>query len=316
MTASSTPFALTDNAARWVFIATTGFVSVAGLQALGVAVEWQSLQLKLSFFALLLGFSMTYGVIGAQVPRLARPTAIVSDLCLSLLQFLVAVSVFLPLTYLAATPAFPLLDAELAKLDTILFGFEWDTAAQWVAAQPLLEWLLVKAYFSFNWQIFAVLLIGSFTRPGDSNGEFIWQFFIGIIVASAVFVFTPALGKIGHAGTGYLQILTDLRGGLWRVFDYDKLDGIVTFPSFHTTAAILLVYAVRQHGWALAVFVPINVLMIASTPMIGGHYLVDLPGGVVVAVAAIAITKVIRKTRLKVRITPLPVGLALPGHFG
>jgi hypothetical protein len=38
---------------------------------------------------------------------------------------------FLPLSYLAAAPDFRLLDTELARLDVLLFGFEWDAAARW-----------------------------------------------------------------------------------------------------------------------------------------------------------------------------------------
>ena len=49
------------------------------------------------------------------------------------------------LSYLAAAPDFRLLDTELARLDELLFGFEWDAAARWVADRPMLDQVLRAA---------------------------------------------------------------------------------------------------------------------------------------------------------------------------
>ena len=43
------------------------------------------------------------------------------------------------LTYLAAIPAFPLLDDNLASLDALLFGSIWDTTARWVSERAALN---------------------------------------------------------------------------------------------------------------------------------------------------------------------------------
>ena len=59
--------------------------------------------------------------------------------------------------------------------------------------------------------------------------------------------------------------------------------------------AILFVYAMRRQRLALAVFVPLNVLLLAATPTVGGHYLVDLSAGAIIAVASIAVTRVLRR---------------------
>ena len=176
----------------------------------------------------------------------------------------------------------------------MLFGFEWDAAARWVADQPALDQVLQAAYFSAAYQAVAVLLIGSIARPGDRNSEFFWPFGIGLMLTCAVFIFTPALGKVGHLGD-YIETLTTIRGGMWTVLDYSRAEGIITFPSFHATLAILFVYAVRRHRWALAVFVPLNVLLIAATPTVGGHYLVDVLAGAIVAVASITVTRALRR---------------------
>jgi hypothetical protein len=286
--------AFTDNAARWIFIAAISLVSATGLWALGVGVAWDSLWPLFERPALFLAFALAYSAVGRRVPRLALPMSVASDFLQSGLQVMAMMLAFLPLSYLAAVPHFPLIDTELARLDVLLFGFEWDAAAQWVADRPILDQVLQAAYFSAVYQAVAVLLIGSVANPSDRNGEFLWQFGIGLILTCAVFIFTPALGKVGHVG-GYIEALTKIRSGSWAVLDYSHAEGIVTFPSFHATLSILLVYAVRGHRWALVVFVPLNVLLIAATPTVGGHYLVDLSAGAIVAVASIAITRALRR---------------------
>jgi membrane-associated phospholipid phosphatase len=46
--------------------------------------------------------------------------------------------------------------------------------------------------------------------------------------------------------------------------------------------------------WPLAVFAPLNVLMILATVPCGGHYLVDTIAGLAVAVVAILVVRKIR----------------------
>jgi membrane-associated phospholipid phosphatase len=225
--------------------------------------------------------------------------AVITDLLLSILQLIVALKALTPLTYLAAASGYPLVDSALTRLDAILFGFDWQAEADWVANHPMLDWLLRRAYFSVYYQGALVFLIGSVTRPGDRNGEIIWQFCISLLLTCAIFVFTPALGHVAHIGTGWMKTLMMIRNGEWADFDFSHVEGIISFPSFHTTLAILLVYAVRHHRWALAVLVPLNMLLIVATLSVGGHYLVDLLAGAAVAFISIVATRLIRQQLAK-----------------
>jgi hypothetical protein len=74
------------------------------------------------------------------------------------------------------------------------------------------------------------------------------------------------------------------RSGAGAAFVMSDLKGIITFPSFHTSLGILLVYAYRGHRTWLAGSIALNGLMILSVPSEGGHYL----AGAAVAVLAIA----------------------------
>ncbi len=92
---------------------------------------------------------MIYSIVGAQASCVEGSTAVVSDLLLSILQFIVALKVFSTLTYLAAASGYPLVDGALARLDAMLFGFEWNVEANWVTHQPTFDWILQHAYLAY-----------------------------------------------------------------------------------------------------------------------------------------------------------------------
>ncbi len=298
-----------DNVARWLVIAIAGLVSAVGLRELNVTIVWKSLWASVELDGLLVLCAATYSIVGAQSSRIRDSTAVVSDLLLSLLQLTLALKAFAPLTYLAAASGYPLVDGALTRFDATVFGFDWDAEANWVAAHPMLDWLLRRAYFSLYYQGALVFLIGSVSRPGDRNGEIIWQFCISLVLTCAIFVFTPALGHVAHIGTDWMKTLMMIRNGEWAAFDFSHIEGIISFPSFHTTLAILLVYAVRRHRWALAVLAPLNMLLIVATLSVGGHYLADVLAGAAVAVISIAAAGLVRQQLAKCRLRTLP-GLA------
>lgn len=71
----------------------------------------------------------------------------------------------------------------------------------------------------------------------------------------------------------------------------------VTFPSFHAGAAPLLgwgFWPVARLRWPL---VTLNVVMAASAIPIGGHYVVDIIAGVMVAAAGIAVARMLERRR-------------------
>ncbi len=286
---------LTDYGARWILIAVVALISAAGMRALDVTIVWSSLWPSFELSLLLLLMSKIYIAFGNWAPRFRWATAVVADLLLSLVQLLAALKAFLPLTYLAAASGVPLLDAELTRFDALYFHFDWNAEARWVADRPALDWLLRGAYASLYYQGATAFLIGSATRPFDRNGDILWQFCIGLAITCMVFFFTPAIGHVAHIGTSWIETLLMIRNGDWAICDFAHHEGIISFPSFHTTLAVLLVYAVRRQRWALAVFIPLNMLLILATLSVAGHYLVDLPAGAAVAIASIAATRVLRR---------------------
>jgi hypothetical protein len=116
-----------------------------------------------------------------------------------------------------------------------------------------------------------------------------------------IFAFSPAVGAYTHLQIPsadcvnlspsfiYLQHLDAMRsGGGGFLISVDRMQGIITFPSFHTVCAILFAWAllpIRPLCWWI---VALNGLMISATSTAGGHYFIDLVGGSIVAACAIA----------------------------
>jgi membrane-associated phospholipid phosphatase len=68
---------------------------------------------------------------------------------------------------------------------------------------------------------------------------------------------------------------------------------LVTFPSFHTTLALVIAYCGARLRFVGAPVVVLNLLVVASTMAEGGHYFADIAGGAVIAFAAIGLVRLV-----------------------
>jgi membrane-associated phospholipid phosphatase len=82
-----------------------------------------------------------------------------------------------------------------------------------------------------------------------------------------------------------------VRDGSLRHLELFGLAGLVTFPSFHAASAALYAWAFWSVRWFRPVAVVANAMMLAATPIDGGHYFIDLIAGIVAAVLAIMAAK-------------------------
>ena len=193
------------------------------------------------------------------------------------------------LTYLAATCALPLQDALLMRWDSAL-GFSWLGCHDALAGWPLIQLLLSCAYDSLMPQILlSCVLLPALCRT-ERCVQLILLAAMGLVLTASVSALCPVLGPRAAFGMDdllYVSHIQALRGsGPWR-FDMIGMQGIVTMPSYHTVLAVLFTHAYRgmgKVGWTIA---GLNVLMLASIPPIGGHYLVDMAAGSAIGVLCI-----------------------------
>lgn len=206
------------------------------------------------------------------------------------------------LSVVAASTNLPYRDEDLLALDMALFGFDWAHVIAVARGWPLLLEVLSHVYTSLLLQltilVAALLTIGRVARAQ----AFCLAWVLTLAATVAVFPLMPALGGYLHFGVAranthvlvtaawhHVEILAPARAGTLSALTGDTLGGIVTFPSFHAAAAALLAWGF----WGVPVLrwpaLAVNLAMVAATPVIGGHYLVDVLAGLVIAGLALCV---------------------------
>lgn len=214
-------------------------------------------------------------------PRLA-------DLGRNALMLVVYTNVAAVFSYLlVGTTHLPLHDARLSAIDRAM-GFDWMAAYRWWKASPY--WGLSRViYLSLGAEFLAVLLALSALGHSRRAWELNFAFMLSSLAVVALGVCLPAAGAYVQyqvpeaASTLYVQHYLGLRDGTIRLIDPCALQGLVQFPSFHAALAALCSYMLYGLRWPFVLSVIWNVLIVAVTPVFGGHYLTDVITGLLLA---------------------------------
>ncbi len=205
-------------------------------------------------------------------------------------------------TFMLATGQRPFVDVALAAADRMLLPwFDWPRTMRAFARSGTAVRVANAVYESILWQPQSAIVLLSMTVVPRRVWHFVLSWTLTLCLIVALFTFLPALGAYAHFGiaasdvpalldpTPWRQpeILHRLRDGSLRVVSLAELDGIITFPSFHAAAAVLLGYAFWTIRWLRWPFALLNVLMLASAVPVGGHYIVDIVAGIAVAAVGI-----------------------------
>jgi hypothetical protein len=212
--------------------------------------------------------------------------------------------------YLAACGGNTLYDPALAKFDAFL-GFNWHRWTASIQGLPLFDKLLKAAYFSLLPQIVLTIFLLAHADREDRNKEFFWTVLVSLLATTAVFKLFPAVGPFAFYEleldrATHLKDLVQLRAGAAHAYSVPQMEGLIAFPSYHTVMALILPYVHRGLRHTFVPSLVLNALMLLSTPSHGGHYLVDMLGGVVIAVASIALVRYAMAIRSAP--TPAPSG--------
>jgi membrane-associated phospholipid phosphatase len=208
-------------------------------------------------------------------------------------------------SYLMTSTGLPMQDAMLSSIDRAL-GFNWDALLVFVNSHPTLGLMLTLAYKSAMWQMAAVFALLVFTGRIVDLWDFIAMLTLGSVASITVSGLVPAIAAYTYYGADpshyaaleqiwptvgrlHVEEVLNLHSGLFTSFEFGKNHGLVTFPSYHTLSAIAMVYAVRSYRLLFWPVAALNAAVIFSTLPIGGHYLADVIGGIVVALASIAL---------------------------
>lgn len=205
--------------------------------------------------------------------------------------------------HLMFTLAGDYIDPWLSAADASL-GLSWFGYASWVNAHPLVLATLDRAYTGLpEASIFAYIGITLFARR-ETASEFLALFTATAVTVCVLLPFFPAvgatvyyadavasLGNLRDVGVHHMPYYDYLRGQSAPTLFLESLPGLATFPSFHTAMGILIIYFTRERMLLLIPATLYSLLMIAATPIQGGHHLVDLLAGAAMALAAIALLR-------------------------
>jgi hypothetical protein len=202
-----------------------------------------------------------------------------------------ATAVFGVASYLSMTTGRPLADSVLMAADRAI-GFDWLANYRWLLHHAMAAKVLEVAYDSLVYQGLYFGVLFGIMRKRQELREMFWLVAVSGLFTCAGAALFPALGPFKAFGVKaeFLPVMEQLRGANLH-FAFSNLTGVVSFPSFHTTMAVLYIYGFRRVGaigWMIA---GLNVVMMAAIPFFGGHYLVDMFAGGAVALASVAIVK-------------------------
>jgi membrane-associated phospholipid phosphatase len=288
----------------WWVIGTMVALVCAGSQVTGVWPDILSGWKSLSAIGVCLAIAYLY--------RRWRPDPWISLGAEAVAQVALILILGILLSYVVAAAAFPYRDAELHAIDEWL-GFGSIAYLSFFNRHPFVAHLISFAYSSIKLQtlfVLGALIVSSrFARVQ----EYLLAVAIGLSITVAVFTFVPAvdiytffhLSQNDFPNLSFAPVfdhiapLAAVRDGTSEPINFETFQGLITFPSFHTTSAILFTWAVfpltRIRWWIVAV----NVLMVIAAPVDGGHYFIDVIGGSMVACLAIVAAAHLRKAYLR-----------------
>ena len=230
--------------------------------------------------------------------RRVRPDPLIGFSAEVMAQLVLAMALGCSLSFPLAVVGFPYRDALLNSAD-VWMGLDWRAYLRFVNDRPLLSTLTAVAYHSTLFQLLVVTAVLVSTRHFCRLQQFVLANAIGLCIALAIFTFVPAggtysffhiahgeFGNISPATTADQKVYLDaLRSG--RHVLIDGMAGLITFPSFHSAWAFFFMWAFYPIRWLRAPAILLNLAVLASTPVQGAHYFIDLIGGGIVAAISV-----------------------------
>ena len=183
-------------------------------------------------------------------------------------------------------------DHTLATWDQV-FGYHWPDIMALAAEFPTITFILKLAYMSTILQITVlVVVLGLFGRFRDLH------ILLSIVTITATLSICfwglfPTLGPTvlytlpqevwsivnptvnANYGTELIRVAEHGPG----VITPSEIRGLIGFPSYHAVLAFAAIYAARNVKYLASAFWALNLLILPSIFVHGGHHFVDLPAG-------------------------------------
>jgi hypothetical protein len=242
--------------------------------------------------ALLAAWMALLAVPGDSIPR----RRVAEGLAAGIL-FLSLIGITAPMQYGALALGRPFVDVWLDSADRWL-GIDVPQITAWTAQFPWLVSLLNVTYNTLAPQLVVPLVVLSLAGDGKALWEYLWHLHVSLIGAliclalwPTVYVFTYRHFDPLVAPAMVESCMTQLWGfhaGRSHVVSMQDMQGLISFPSFHTAAALAVTWALRrQSRWIWMPIALVNVGLVSATIFLGLHYVTDLIGTAVLLGASL-----------------------------
>jgi membrane-associated phospholipid phosphatase len=205
------------------------------------------------------------------------------------------------LSYALVATNLPLLDAQFDAIDQAM-SLDWTGYLTWTVQYPAWATALRWMYFSSLLQTILVVFVLVHTNHLQRLRAFLLLFVMTSLVVVVLSGLLPAVGAIAYlapppalrggigldAGTWHLDQFTALRDGRLNLIDFRRIQGLVTFPSFHSALAVICAWGFWAVPWWRWPMAALCVGILLATPLLGGHYFVDVWAGVLIAWIGVA----------------------------
>lgn len=279
-------------AASWILIAAMAITTILWMTIGGFTFDWNSAATPL---AVCLGLGIIIWFY-----RSIRPDQRIATSLSSVTQLIAFTGFGAPLSYLTASSAGPLWDPTLHGWDRAL-GLDWLAYLKFVNAHPWLGLCLTLAYQSLLPQMIIISTALGLCGHIRMCRTFVAAVVLSGLVSIATSGFMPAMAMFVHLGlqpqdypnlkpaADFVHVLhiNALRDGSMRLISLDGAQGIITFPSYHAALALIFAAASWPLKWWRWPALLLNAMVIAATPVDGGHYFVDIAAGVLIAAASL-----------------------------
>ena len=191
---------------------------------------------------------------------------------------------------------FATIDQPLLSFDQWI-GFNTPALMHWTYAHTHFPAVLNAIYESIGYQMFLVPLLLALLLQRKSITEYFSIALITYTIGTLIYYFFPSEGPAMALQSPYFTFSEHLTS--LKFFDVHHhvpihtLDGgMIAFPSFHVTWVLILTYACRQQWWFVLPIGLLNLCVIASTLMLGWHYLADVIGSVIIFGVAVFLSRI------------------------
>jgi hypothetical protein len=214
------------------------------------------------------------------------------------------------LNYFLLTVAGRRIDDALVAADRAL-GFDWYNTMVAMSHHVMLNEIFFRVYNLVLPQIALVLIALAWSGHAEKVYRYCLALAVGALIAIAIWTLIPSLGAKSLytlppdvAARLTLSITTDygrelvalLHKGPGYITPSD-MRGLIAFPSYHGVLALLVTFYAWPVRWLRWPVLLTNAVVLISTPIQGGHHLVDVLAAFPVAALSIFIASIGEKAQ-------------------